>query len=126
MYWHLMCGQKLKINNTMKSIRKILNGVSIGFASVMLMSSGSLALDNSYKVANEDSLSVANTVEDIVFDEDCVTCRYITVYDSNDNLVFDGIVNDKNNIKNKKLRKILKKSDYLMSNRITDYYILTN
>ncbi len=121
-----MCGQKLKINNTMKSIRKILNGVSIGFASVMLMSSGSLALDNSYKVANEDSLSVANTVEDIVFDEDCVTYRYITVYDSNDNLVFDGIVNDKNNIKNKKLRKILKKSDYLMSNRITDYYILTN
>ena len=110
----------------MKTIRKILNGVSIGLASVMLMSSASLALDHPNKVNGKESISTTDIVDDILFEEDCGSCGYITIYDSNDNLVYDVLVRDKDNIKDKKLKKLLKKSDYLMSNRISDYYIISN
>ncbi len=110
----------------MKTVRKILNGFSIGLASVMLMSSASLALDNTNKAINEDSLSTTDIVDDILFDEDCESCGYITIYDTDDNLVYDVLVRDKDNIKDKELIKLLKKSDYLMGNRISDYYIISN
>jgi hypothetical protein len=110
----------------MKTIRNFLNGVSIGLASVMLMSSASLALDNTNKAINEDSLSTTDIVDDILFEEDCSSCGYITIYDTDDNLVYDVLVRDKDNIKDKKLKKLLKRSDYLMSNRISDYYIISN
>ena len=92
----------------------------------MLMSSASLAIDNTNKAINEDSLSTTDIVNDVVFDEDCGSCGYITIYDSDDNLVYDILVRDRDNIKDKKLKRLLKKSDYLMSNRISDYYIISN
>lgn len=112
----------------MKIIRKMLKRVSMALAGVMLMASGSLAFENSYvDVTNVDSLNDnKQIVEDIFFnDEDCSSCKYVTVYNSDDELVYDALVKDVKDIKDEKLMRLLEKSDYIMSNRITDYYILS-
>jgi len=49
----------------------------------------------------------------------------VTVYSSDDELVYDALVKDVKDIKDEKLMQLLEKSDYIMSNRITDYYILS-
>ena len=106
----------------MKPLRKHMKGVSIGLASVMLMASSSLALDTN-KV---DIETEGTTIADIYFDEECSSYKYITIYDSSEGLVYDGLVRDVDNIKDENLKKLLSKSDFLMSNQITDYYIITD
>ena len=104
----------------MKTLRKRLKGVSIGLASVMLLASSSMALDTNN--INEDKRT---TIADVYFD-DCSSCKYITIFNSENELVYDGLVHDTNNIKSEKLKKLLAKSDFLMSNQITNYYIITD
>ncbi len=104
----------------MKTLRKHLKGVSVALASVMLLASSSMALD--IKKINEEKKT---TIADVYFD-DCSSCKYITIYNSENELVYDGLVHDTNNIKNEKLNKLLAKSDFLMSNQITNYYIITD
>ncbi len=98
-----------------------MKGVSIGLASVMLMASSSLALDTKADIETEGI-----TIADIYFDEECSSYKYITIYDSIEGLVYDGLVRDVDNIKDENLKKLLSKSDFLMSNQITDYYIITD
>ena len=64
-------------------------------------------------------------VEEIYFGEDCTSCRYITIYNEKDQLIFDELLEDTENIEDPMLRKILDESYFLMSNSITDYYILS-
>ena len=104
----------------MKTLRKHLKSVSVGLASVMLFASSSMALDNN-KINEEKKTSIAD-----VYFNDCASCKYITIYNSENELVYDGLVHDTNNIQNEKLNKLLAKSDFLMSNQITNYYIITD
>ena len=99
-----------------------MKGVSIGLASVMLMASSSLALDTNKADIETEGTAIA----DIYFDEECSSYKYITIYDSSDGLVYDGLVRDVDNIKDENLKKLLSKSDFLMSNQIADYYIITD
>ena len=105
----------------MKTLRTHLKGISIGLASVMLMASSSQALDSG-KVYDTEELSIA----DMYFNEECSSYKYITIYNSKDGLVYDGMVRDAENITDKELNELLSKSDFLMSNQITDYYIITD
>ena len=90
-------------------------------ACALLMAFSSPVLD-SVKVDTEID-NTPRQVEDIIFSEDCLTCKYVTVYDENDLLIYDKLVIDTENIKDKKLKVILDESYFLMSNSITDYYI---
>jgi len=90
-------------------------------ACALLMAFSSPVLD-SIKVDTEFD-NTPRQVDDIVFSEDCITCKYVTVYDENDRLIYDKLVIDTENIKDAKLKVILDKSYFLMSNSITDYYI---
>lgn len=92
-------------------------------ACAMLMAFSSPVLD-SVKVDTETD-KTATQVEEILFSEDCATCRYVTVYDENDRLIYDKLIIDSENIKDVKLKGILDNSYFLMSNSITDYYILS-
>ena len=77
------------------------------------------------KVSSNDEEITPPQVEEIYFGEDCTNCRYITVYNEKDQLVFDKLIRDADNIDDPRLKKILNDSYYLMSNSITDYYILS-
>ncbi len=92
-------------------------------ACVLLMAFSSPVLD-SVKVETETDKTTAQ-VEEILFSEDCLTCKYVTVYDENDRLIYDKLVIDSENIKDVKLKGILDNSYFLMSNSITDFYILS-
>ena len=108
----------------MVKVPKITKGVSVAMACALLMAFSSTILD-SVKV-NSKIDDTPRQVEDILFNEDCLTCKYVTVYDENDRLVYDKLVIDTENIKDAKLKGILEKSYFLMSNSITDYYILSD
>ena len=96
-------------------------------AGSVLMASTSPAFEYSNNdVVNISSLTEdKHVVQDIVFDEDCSSCKYVTIFNSDDELVYDVLVRDVQNIKDKNLLKILEKSDFIMSNQITNYYILS-
>lgn len=111
----------------MNEFRKLTKGVSIALASAMLMAHSSPVLDNSLKGRSE-GVEVVIPIEDddIYFNtEDCSTCRYVTIYDENARLVLDKLVRDKTDIKDERIKKLIENSDFLMSNSITDYYILS-
>lgn len=92
-------------------------------ACALLMAFSSPVLDP-VKV-NTDTDKAPPQVEDVYFSDDCTTCRYITIYDEHDRLVFDRLVVDTENIKDVKLKNMLENSYFLMSNSITNYYILS-
>lgn len=106
----------------MKTLRKHLKGVSAGLASVMLFATSAVGFSPIPNRMNEEKVA---SIADVYF-ENCATCKYITVYNSENEVVYDGLVHDEKNIKNEKLNKLLAKSDFLMSNKITNYYIVTN
>ena len=95
----------------------------------MVFSTTLMAFSNSLPwplTDNSDSVkSTTQTIEDIYFEEDCGSCRYITIYDENDQLVYDKLIMDIENIQDPELVLILDKSYFLMKNTITDYYILS-
>ena len=115
--------QKTQFIRSMNGITKITKGVSAAMACALLMAFSSPVLEP-IKINTEpddDPLQV----EEVIFGEDCLTCRYVTIYDENDKLIYDKLVLDSENIKDAKLSGILEKSYFLMSNSITDYYILS-
>jgi len=89
----------------------------------LLMAFSSPVLD-SIKVETETDKTPPQ-VEEVLFSEDCLTCKYVTVYDENDRLIYDKLVIDSENIQDVKLKAILDNSYFLMSNSITDFYILS-
>lgn len=108
----------------MNKLGKYILGISLAMASALLIAFSFPVLETNKVYAELDNKDYVQ-VEDIYFTEDCTSCRYITVYDENDRLVYDKLVIDTNNITDTKLKKILKESDFLMSNSITDFYILS-
>lgn len=103
--------------------RKILGVSLIVLLTTLMAFSNSLPFpitDNSDSVKN-----VTQKIEHIYFGEDCTSCRYITIYDEDDQLVYDKLVTDAENIQDPELELILEKSYFLMKNSITDYYILS-
>jgi len=129
-HWIILYGQnKIQFNKgqLMNEFRKLTKGVSIALASAMLMAHSSPVLENSLKVRSE-GVEVVIPIEDddIYFNtEDCSKCRYVTIYDENARLVLDKLVRDKTDIKDERIKKLIENSDFLMSNSITDYYILS-
>jgi len=114
----------------MNGLSKLTKGVSIALASAMLMAHSSPILESNLRerseVIEEIEEVVPNEVGDIYFNsEDCSKCRYVTIYDEEARLVLDKLVNDITDIKDEKINKLLEKSDFLMSNSITNYYILS-
>ena len=108
--------------NNMKTLRKHLKGVSAGLASIMLFATSAVGFS---PIPNRMNAEKVASIADTYF-KNCATCKYITVYNSENEVVYDGLVHDEKNIKNEKLNKLLAKSDFLMSNKITKYYIVTN
>lgn len=106
----------------MNGLGKFTKGVSVAMACALLMAFSTPVLDF-VKVSSEGE--TPREVKDIYFNEDCTSCKYITIYDENDQLVYDKLVNDVNDITDVELKNMLNKSYYLMSNSITDYYILS-
>ena len=102
---------------------KLLGVSFVVFCSTLMAFSNTLPDD--FIGMREDSVKSTGEIEDIYFGEECTNCRYITVYDENDNLVYDKLVVDAENIQDPELKLILEKSYFLMKNSITDYYILS-
>ena len=105
-------------------ISKLTKVISIAMACSLMMAFSAPVLDPIKVITETDDTSTQ--VEEIVFNEDCITCRYVTIYDENDKLIYDKLIPDVENIKDQKLKNILEKSYFLMSNSITDYYILSD
>ena len=111
----------------MNGLGKLAKGVSLVLAGSVLMASSTPVLEAGVKVRSEADEVVENPLseDDIYFSDDCTNCRYVIVYDENANLVMDKLVRDKTDIRNQKIIKLIKESDFLMSNSIADYYILS-
>ena len=113
----------------MKKLRKSLNGISIAIAVAMLTVTGTLTYANpNVDNKNSDSLKTDDPVINEIYftDQECSDCKFITIINMNDEIVYDKLVKDSKHIKDQKLLKLLDKSDFMMRNYITDYYILSN
>ena len=116
--------QKLKLIRSMYRISKLTKIISIAMACTLMMAFSTPVLDPIKVISETDD--TPTQVEEIIFNEDCTTCRYVTIYDENDKLIYDKLIPDVENIKDQKLKRILEESYFLMSNSITDYYILSD
>jgi len=90
-------------------------GVSAALAGVILLTSGTMV--NEHKI---DPIEVS--VADVYFDETCDNGKFVMIYHETKGVVYDSFVKNKEH--KKRLDQLLETSDYLMSDRITDYYIL--
>jgi len=116
---------KEKDNGIMKAIRKSSKIFSVGLASSMLFATTAMGFGMNPSAAIIEDTS-SEPVEEIYFSkEECGSCKYITVYDQNSTLLYDGLVDTKVEIQDEKLIRLLNKSDFIMRNEITDYYILS-
>ena len=107
----------------MRTIRTNSRLLSIGVASAMLLGTVGMAAPVTSVPPIEEAPEI---LKDIYFsEEDCSSCKYITVYDQDNRLLYDGLVPDKDEIKDQALNELINDSDYIMSNEITDYYILS-
>ena len=108
----------------MNSVLKKILGVSFVVTITTLMAFSSTFQYPVVDITDSVKSTPAN-IEDIYFSEDCSSCRFITIYDENDHLVYDKLIIDAENIQDPELKVILEKSYFLMKNSITDYYILS-
>lgn len=109
----------------MKNLWKKVAGISIALFWATLMAFSS-SITEQIDIESDSVKSDQQQIQEIFFDEDCTGCRYITIYDRNDQLVLDQLVFDAKEIKDPALIAIIEKSYFLMRNSITDYYILSD
>ena len=114
--------KKVKISKRMEILRKNRRLLSAGIASAVLLATTGMTAP----INIDPTVEVPEQVDEIYFsEEECESCKYITIYDENSNLLYDGLIQDRNDIKDEVLSRLLGDSDYIMSNEITDYYILS-
>ena len=120
--WLVLDGQKVKISKRMEILRRNRRLLSAGIASAVLLATTGMTAP----INIDPTVEVPEQVDEIYFsEEECESCKYITIYDENSNLLYDGLIQDRNDIKDEVLSRLLGDSDYIMSNEITDYYILS-
>lgn len=104
---------------------KLSKGLSLALTGSMLMASSYPVLETELKVDDRECQEIDFALNENSI-EDCDACKYITIIDENSKIVMDLLVDHSTHeVKNEKARKLLKKSDLVMSNSISDYYLLS-